>query len=198
LGEISRSGQVYRQVIDHKNFKLPSSLRAELQQPWGQLLIGSQSNLNWAGLVAKQAVETNHQPVVISVGDVASLTIINQKIIPDLSIVDLKTSRVPWFKNLAELGLNPFQPFRTVNPAGSITSDLVVKISLGLHQKLSKGRTGQVILVKGEEDLAVLPAIILAPLESLIFYGQPNQGLVMLKLSEAIKERAFQFFQKLA
>jgi hypothetical protein len=38
------------------------------------------------------------------------------------------------------------------------------------------------ILVKGEEDLAVIPAAILAPPGSLVFYGQPGEGVVICEV----------------
>ena len=43
------------------------------------------------------------------------------------------------------------------------------------------------IIVDGEEDLAVLPVVLLAPLDSLVFYGQRNQGLVLVKVTEEKK-----------
>ena len=46
-----------------------------------------------------------------------------------------------------------------------------------------------VLQIEGEEDLAVLPIILSAPLNSIIFYGQPNNGLVRVDVSEEVKER---------
>jgi len=47
--------------------------------------------------------------------------------------------------------------------------------------------------VDGEEDLAVLPVLLIAPLGFSIFYGQPNEGLVQVQVTEENKEQAYQF-----
>jgi uncharacterized protein (UPF0218 family) len=46
------------------------------------------------------------------------------------------------------------------------------------------------IIVTGEEDLLVLPVAIYAPDNSVIFYGQPNEGLVMVLVTEEIRNKA--------
>lgn len=68
------------------------------------------------------------------------------------------------------------------NPAGTITDDLWETISKALE--LSNNGECYVIEVKGEEDLAVLPCILMANPETTILYGQPNEGLVLLKVSD--------------
>ena len=47
-----------------------------------------------------------------------------------------------------------------------------------------------IIVVDGEEDLLALPAIALAPLTSVILYGQPDEGLVIVKVDEGIRSIA--------
>ena len=44
-------------------------------------------------------------------------------------------------------------------------------------------------MVKGEEDLAVLPCLLIAPEDAVILYGQPNEGLVFVNVSEG-KDKA--------
>ena len=44
------------------------------------------------------------------------------------------------------------------------------------------------ILVKGEEDLAALPAIAMAPLSSVIIYGLPDKGAVLVRVTESKKK----------
>ena len=45
------------------------------------------------------------------------------------------------------------------------------------------------ILVDGEEDLLVIPVCIHAPDYAIIMYGQPNEGLVVVKINEEIKKK---------
>ncbi len=42
--------------------------------------------------------------------------------------------------------------------------------------------------VVGEEDLCAVALVLLVPLGSLIYYGQPNQGMVVLKVTEELKK----------
>ena len=76
---------------------------------------------------------------------------------------------------------------KTDNPAGFLTDDLWETIG----QALELSNTGEcyVIEVAGEEDLAVLPCILMANPETTILYGQPNEGLVVLKARD-LKNKA--------
>jgi len=43
------------------------------------------------------------------------------------------------------------------------------------------------IFVEGEEDLAAVALILLLPLGSHIYYGQPNQGIIEMIVTESLK-----------
>jgi uncharacterized protein (UPF0218 family) len=43
------------------------------------------------------------------------------------------------------------------------------------------------IFVKGEEDLAALPAMMMAPVGSVIMYGQPDKGVILVRVTESKK-----------
>jgi len=43
--------------------------------------------------------------------------------------------------------------------------------------------------VDGEEDLAVIPCVLMAPEGSLILYGQPGEGVVLVE-TDKVKETA--------
>ena len=194
-GQINRQGFVYQQIFSRQTLTLPSTHRHRFKRPFDTLISGSQSQLNWAGLQAKQLL--NQQPAfkIITVGDIATLTLIQQHLTPDLAIVDLKTNRQPLFDSITNLGLQPhYQP--ALNPPGQITSSLVKTINQALTNLIHQPQP-QTILVKGEEDLAVLPSILLSPLNTVIFYGQPQQGLVAIRVTEAKKHQALQLLQKL-
>jgi hypothetical protein len=45
------------------------------------------------------------------------------------------------------------------------------------------------IIVDGEEDLLVIPACILAPENSVVMYGQPNEGLVIVQITPKIRAK---------
>ena len=49
------------------------------------------------------------------------------------------------------------------------------------------------LMVTGEEDLSVLPLVVVLPLNSQLYYGQPGSGMVKLIIDEGIKERAHKY-----
>lgn len=52
------------------------------------------------------------------------------------------------------------------------------------------------IVIDGEEDIVALPFLILAPVGWVVCYGQPNEGLVIVKITEESKKRAESIFNK--
>ena len=45
------------------------------------------------------------------------------------------------------------------------------------------------IVVDGEEDRLVIPVCISAPENSLVMYGQPNEGLVIVQITPEIRAK---------
>jgi hypothetical protein len=45
------------------------------------------------------------------------------------------------------------------------------------------------IIVDGEEDLLVIPVCIYAPENSVVMYGQPNEGLVIVHITPEIQAK---------
>jgi uncharacterized protein (UPF0218 family) len=72
------------------------------------------------------------------------------------------------------------------NPAGVITDELWDAIETVLKH-LEKGPF--CIEVEGEEDLASLAAIYLAPGGVTVIYGLPNKGVVVVKATAAHKQK---------
>jgi len=193
-GQVSRQGFAYHQVFPkHQKLTLPQIHRSAFKTPFSTLLEGSQSNLAWAGIQAKKIIQKNPPLMTIAVGDITVISLLRQNIKLDLSFVDLKTKRQQLFNDLTHLGLKTSVNHLVANPAGSITPDLIKALLTSLRGY----NQSQTILVKGEEDLAVLPAILLSPLNTVVFYGQPNQGLVYVRVTEAAKHKALLLLQKL-
>ena len=43
-------------------------------------------------------------------------------------------------------------------------------------------------VVDGEEDLAVIPLVLLSPLGTKVIYGQPNKGAVLVNVDTKTKD----------
>lgn len=179
----------------NNNFILPKSIRPFLQKPLGKLLKGREENLATAALKAKKLLDKNPSFLIITVGDVVTRSFNQLKIPINLAIVDFKIKRKEVIKNLGELGFGKVKPDLVVNnPPSRVSRSLSESIRRALNNPKSKSPF--IIKVIGEEDLAVLPAIILSPNNTVIFYGQPKEGIVYIKVDDSIKNRTLDLLSR--
>jgi uncharacterized protein (UPF0218 family) len=54
----------------------------------------------------------------------------------------------------------------------------------------------QSLVIQGEEDLLTLPAILLAPLNSFVFYGQYKTGMICVTVTEEKKNEIVGIIKK--
>ena len=164
--------------------KLPKSLRKELRKPFGEL--HRSANLIENPL-QKQLEEDK---LIIAIGDVTSINLMKLGIQPQICIVDNLTQREP-----IEHNLNHTRNIKYVdNPAGVLTDEFIVICSQSIKEATSDNPI--IIQVKGEEDLAVLPCVINSPKDTMILYGQPNEGIVLVRVDEAY-DRALNYYKQL-
>ena len=119
---------------------------------------------------------------LISVGDATFSNLTKYELYPNIGIIDNLIQR----KNHTHEIIRAEHILKVDNPAGTITDDLWETIGKALQ--LCDNGECYVIDVAGEEDLAVLPCILMAKEDATILYGQPNEGLVILKVSDTIKK----------
>lgn len=115
---------------------------------------------------------------LISAGDETFKNLIAHDILPDVGIIDNLIQRKNHTHNLLAID----NILKAVNPAGTITRNLWETIEKSIE--LAEKGDNQLIVVDGEEDLAVLPCILIAPENTIVLYGQPNEGLVVLNVSD--------------
>ncbi len=144
--------------------KLPIELRDELKNPLGEVVM--EDHLH--------EVLANSEKIV-SVGDLCSLTLFEKDIIPDIAIVDFATRRGDIGEMRAKILKIGQSVINVNNPGGMITKELWEAIETAYQSKL-KVR----IEVTGEEDLATLPAVWLAPEKTAVIYGLPGIGLIVV------------------
>ncbi len=154
---------------------LPENLRAKLKKPLGTLLKDSDAT--------KENILKNFaaNSFVISVGDATTEKLISYDITPSLQIVDGLEKRAK--RELPSSSVKT--SLSCTNPAAEITLDCIHTIKKAL-QSPHPAR----IMVTGEEDLLVLPACIYAPENAVILYGQPNEGLVIVKVNSETRNKA--------
>ncbi len=125
----------------------------------------------------------------ITVGDETSKTFYEAGVVPALSIYDGRTRR----DEPSEFGtmMDGRRRLRVVNPAGTISAKLVEAIVSSFNG------SGRLIEVFGEEDLAALPCIALAPEGSVVVYGEPGVGMRAVAVNDAERERAIELMDSM-
>ena len=117
---------------------------------------------------------------IYTVGDVVTANILAAGILPTIAIIDGYTRRLPCPPAL----LHQARQILVKNPAGTITDDLISAIKDAVDDPPA------LIVVDGEEDLAVLPVILAVPDGGTLLYGQPGEGAVLCTVDQQAKERA--------
>ncbi|VVB67861.1 Phosphopantetheine adenylyltransferase [Candidatus Norongarragalina meridionalis] len=166
-GDCDRRGTVFSKSA--KPFALNPGMRITLRRPFGRLFA---SAAEASGFI-RRAKPTK----LVLVGDSTSRVLAKMK--PDVCVMDGKIMR----KKVPRIRFGE-KTIGVRNPAGKVTRPLLS----ALRNALRGGRV--LVSVAGEEDLAVLPAVLFAPLGSLVVYGQPKRGLVIVAVDEAKKQQA--------
>ena len=162
-----------------RNFKrsLTKKLRQDLKKPQGLLIEGSFTDtMN----KLKRIIEKVNPSCLISVGDIVTKHMIESGIAIDLLIVDNKTMRRP----IQPLNVDVDQSFYATNPPGTITNEAWIVIKQAIN---CTGKTK--VIIEGEEDLLTLVTVLLAPENSIVVYGQPNKGIVIINVNKETREK---------
>lgn len=161
-----------------KDLVVPEDLLMDFRRPFGKVYRGTEDEA--AGRATKGLKGGS---LVVTVGDQTTYSLMKHGLRPDMIIIDDREKRKKFLRRISFRGAE----IKVKNPPRHITVDLwraIEKSIPDLKRKKVK------ILVKGEEDLAVLPCAIHLPLGSRIVYGQPGEGLVVVNVDAAKKERA--------
>ncbi|MBD3187149.1 DUF359 domain-containing protein [Candidatus Bathyarchaeota archaeon] len=172
-----------------RSLKMPLELRPELAKIHGDLIAGRQEETL---PVIEQYISTRAPRKIITCGDVISKNFLKMQELPDIMVVDGKTCRKEYKLDVP----GEYQAIDIENPTGSISREawFAIKNAFFVHRKLL------IRIVKGEEDLLVLPLVLLAPVGSIVSYGQPPvtdtnppipSGAVMIPVSRNRKKHFF-------
>ena len=124
---------------------------------------------------------------VATIGDICTVKLIQEKIIPNLMIVDYKTKRNV---KLTEIQMSTIENVKCKsvevdNEPGTISQQLYFEIRNAIESEIITK-----IIVKGEEDLATLPVIKHSRKGAKVIYGMPDKGMVVVDVNQQAKERA--------
>lgn len=150
-------------------YNITPELRVKLKQPLGTLIRGSfvETMKKFKVMVDKEKPST-----IISVGDTVSKNLVKDHLFPHLLIIDNKCMR----KSIQPTALSAERTIYVNNPQGTISDEAIAAI-----QDAARGNQRVKMVVDGEEDLLTLIAIMYAQENSFVVYGQPYEGIVVVR-----------------
>ncbi len=153
--------------------KLPEEKRHIFKEPLGRLFRKTEEAFDY--------LRSLDYEDIITVGDVVSAKFLKNGFEPDMMIVDFATERSPaGDEDIEEIKKYAVPKVEVRNPAGYITDEL--------WNQIENADKPVKIVVDGEEDLATLPASLTASIGSVVVYGQPQEGMVLIEVTEEKKE----------
>ena len=161
---------------EHKNI---------LKKPFGELIKQEE--------ISRQKIYSlvKDSKALITVGDATTEKIISFDLTPDLSIIDCVERRIRRTESkILELKTffltsTQFKQYQCKNPKGTITKEAYITI-----KKILMEEEKAIVFIDGEEDMLALAVFALAPIDSVVFYGQPLEGLVSVKINNKIKKKS--------
>ncbi|MEM0203981.1 MAG: DUF359 domain-containing protein [Archaeoglobaceae archaeon] len=165
--------------------RLPDSLREELAKPHGRLYRDGER-------VFEKIEELKSCSMLACVGDFVAYCAFVVKIKPEIVVLDGKTLRE---KDLRLEVPEEYSKIYARNPPGFITSELIGALKKAVE--IAKANRRVAVFIDGEEDLAVMPLGLLLPENSLIVYGQPNQGVVALVVDGDAKAKILKLLKQM-
>jgi GTP-dependent dephospho-CoA kinase len=146
-----------------------------LKRPFGTLVVEKH--------VTKQKISYMLDGIrnVITVGDATTERLVSFGITPQIAVIDGMERRSKCYRSMNYYA----KEMSCINPAGTISKEAVHILEHALKE-LPPVR----VKVLGEEDLLALPLLSMAPRGSAVLYGQPLEGLVVVKITEEKQKQA--------
>ncbi|MCL5878010.1 MAG: DUF359 domain-containing protein [Candidatus Bathyarchaeota archaeon] len=166
-------------------YTLTPRLRVFLKEPFGTLIEGTPKETIRK---LKERIAQEKPPRVVSVGDVVSMNMHVSGIHPQLTVIDYISLRDQVIPKQAPVE-------RTVcvkNPQGTITEEAISAIKTALEANIHTH-----VVIEGEEDLLTLIAVLYAPENSFVIYGQPYMGIVVVKATSEKKAEVKVFLNEM-
>lgn len=166
-------------------YTLTPRLRVFLKEPFGTLIEGTPKETISK---LKKMLTDQKPPCLVSVGDVVSINMHASGIHPQLTVIDYISLRDQALPKQA-----PVEKTVSVkNPQGTITDEAISAIKTALEANIHTH-----VVVEGEEDLLTLIAVLYAPENSFIIYGQPYMGIVVVKATPEKKAEVKVFLKEM-
>lgn len=188
-GHINRSGNSYLKLLTSKQEHfLPKSLIPALRMPLGRSFRSVDDFLFTKTRSTAILATRLGDSMWITVGDVVTYEFQKRGLSPTFSVIDKKTLRKALNESYLQKIVNK-DCLYAPNKKGTISVKAVKVIQsiIGLEHK----RAIKQLIINGEEDLLVLPVVLLSPLGTRVIYGMRDRGIVVIEVTEKIKEKVY-------
>lgn len=154
-----------------KTYFLPKEFRPEIKKIWGIPIFGRKKEVSEK---FKEFCQKRKFKKIITVGDYCSLNLPS-----DIKIFDGKINRrkiklpFKWYKNHNLLYCS--------NPPGTIQDKVWPKIEKAIKEKRN-------LFIDGEEDLLVIPTVLLSPQKTVVVYGFFKKGVCLIEVCPRVKK----------
>ncbi len=157
-----------------KTYFLPSGLKKELRKIWGIPFFNGRGKITRK---FKKFIQEKKFKKIITVGDYCSLALPS-----DVKIFDGKVKRKK-IKTILKFSLS------CRNLPGTIQREV-----WSVLKKATENNEN--VFVDGEEDLLVIPCVLLAEKNTAVIYGFPGKGICLVEVSPEEKKRFKELLQK--
>ncbi|MEM2377492.1 MAG: GTP-dependent dephospho-CoA kinase family protein [Candidatus Korarchaeum sp.] len=127
---------------------------------------------------------------VVCVGDRVTRVLLEAGMRPRVVVIDLKEKRE--VNPSAAYLLDGFLILTARNPPGRLTREAWMKFARAVEVS---SKVNVAVLIDGEEDLLGFPAMILSPNDWIFVYGQPDIGMVMVRVTENSRREAIELLE---
>ncbi|SDM99832.1 hypothetical protein SAMN04487949_3114 [Halogranum gelatinilyticum] len=162
--------------------RLPAEVRGAFKDPMGRVYTDPADLLRDVDLTAS---DHDGPTPLIAVGDVVTYHLRQADREPDVAVIDGKTKRKAVDEAVREVLDGDAARIEVENPPATLSEAMLDALVDALAAD-----DPTVLFVTGEEDLATLPAIVAAPLGASVIYGQPDEGMVHVPVTEETKAEA--------
>jgi adenylate kinase len=167
-----------RGMLVFRDLKINEAMRKSLAKPYGKFFGSIEKSMGYV-----------KGTQMLSVGDQVSRALLSAGMMPDITVVDGKINRIP-----VKSGLKlRCRTIRARNRSGTITG--------GLWRAAGEAvisRKPVKVEVEGEEDIAVLPLMLLAKDGASIIYGLFGKGVCVIKTGPASRKTASGIVREIA
>lgn len=165
------------EVDSNGKLLMPDTMREELAKPLGSVLSNEK---------AITSFRTYKKHLIISVGDRTTQALLDAGVVPALMIIDHRVNRQTYRVLRPVIKSLGFRQQSVASGPGYISCEAMRMLAAWFTSPQSP----HVIVVDGEEDLLALPVIARAPENAVVYYGQPEAGVVEVFITKEKQKQA--------